>query len=306
MIRKPAFCIALACLLAASATGAANLPAAATVDSAATASPAHHFLWRISKAHETLYLVGSIHALNPDDYPLPVEMETGFRNSAALVEELDLTSVNPYAMQQDAIRLGLYPPNQSLRTELPPAVYQQVATAAGTLGIDMTKLERLRPWLGSLTILGTQLAKLGYSPSDGVDHHFADEAQISHKRVIGLETPAFQLQLLAHLPAQVQQDMLLESLNEAGHFSQELQALVSAWENGDTATLGKILQQEFGPYPQAYQLLIAARNRAWLPRLESLMEDGQPYFVVVGALHLVGPDGLLAGFEKAGYKVEQL
>jgi uncharacterized protein YbaP (TraB family) len=48
------------------------------------------------------------------------------------------------------------------------------------------------------------------------------------------------------------------------------------------------------------------RNQAWLPKLNKQMAGGKQYFVVVGALHLVGQDGLLAMFEKDGYKVEQL
>ena len=44
----------------------------------------------------------------------------------------------------------------------------------------------------------------------------------------------------------------------------------------------------------------------WMPKLKALMAGGKKYFVVVGALHLVGPDGLLALFQKDGYKIEQL
>ncbi|MGA9853489.1 MAG: TraB/GumN family protein [Gammaproteobacteria bacterium] len=286
---------------AAAVTGASISNAAVT-----SAIPARHFLWRISRGHETLYLVGSIHALNPDDYPLPAEMETAFRHSRALVEELNLTLVDPAGVQQEALSMGAYPRGKSLRTELSPAMYQQVAATAQKLGIDMDRLDRLRPWLGSIAILDMQLTQADFDPSEGVDHHFADEAQMAGKRVIGLETSRYQLGLLARLPEKVQEDMLLQSLNEAENFQAEMLALITAWEKGDTAAMEKIMQQDFKNYPLAYKLLIADRNRAWMPRLERLIHSGRQYFVVVGALHLVGPDGLLARFEKAGYKVEQL
>jgi uncharacterized protein YbaP (TraB family) len=35
------------------------------------------------------------------------------------------------------------------------------------------------------------------------------------------------------------------------------------------------------------------------------MAKPQPCFVVVGAAHLIGPDGLLALLKKKGYKIEQ-
>ncbi|MGH8282252.1 MAG: TraB/GumN family protein [Gammaproteobacteria bacterium] len=289
------------------------IPAATTSPSASTSgatatstAPVRHFLWRISRGHESLYLVGSIHALNPDDYPLPPEMEADFAHSTALVEEINLTMVDPASVQQEALRMGTYPKGQSLRTELPPAVYQQVAAGAQKLGIDMARLDRLRPWLSSILVLQMQLTQAGFHASDGVDHHFADEAQMMDKRVIGLETSHYQLELLARLPKKVQQDMLLESLNKAENFQTEIHAMITAWEKGDTAALEKIMQQDFKNYPLAYKLLIVDRNRAWMPRLERLLRSGRQYFVVVGALHMVGPDGLLARFEKAGYKVEQL
>ncbi|MGB9429202.1 MAG: TraB/GumN family protein [Gammaproteobacteria bacterium] len=287
-------------------TAAAAASAAPVANAAAPAASVLHPLWRVSRGRESLYLAGSIHALNPDDYPLPAVMETAFRHSTALVEEINLTMVDPASMQQEALRMGAYPKGKSLRTELPPDVYQQVATGAQKLGIDMSRLDRLRPWLGSIAVLDMQLTQAGFRASDGVDHHFADEAQMMDKRIIGLETPRYQLRLLAGLPAKVQQDMLLESLNEATRFNLEIDALISAWKNGDNAALEKIMQQDFGNYPLTYKLLIVDRNRAWFPRLRRMLRSERPYFVVVGALHLIGLDGLLASFKKAGYKVEQL
>jgi uncharacterized protein len=253
-----------------------------------------------------MYLVGSLHALNPDDYPLPAAMEAAFRHAYGLVEEINLTTVDTASMQQEALRMGAYPRGKSLRKELPPAVYAKVAEGAQKLGIDMQRLDMLRPWLGSIAILDLQLKQAGYSASSGVDHHFADEAQMSGKHIIGLETPHYQLRLLADLPAKVQQEMLLQSLEQAMDFNHEMQQLIDAWRKGDTAALEKILNHDFGSYPLAYKLLIADRNRAWMPRLQRLMRGGRQYFVVVGALHMVGTEGLLARFKKTGYKVEQL
>ena len=278
----------------------------AVVQNAAADVPARDFIWRIGKGRALMYLVGSIHTLNPDSYPLPDIMESAFRDSHALVEEVNLTLVDPVNMREQALQLGAYPRGESLRTELPPAVYQQVANRAQNLGIDMQRLDRLRPWLGSITVLEMQLQQAAFNPSYGLDHHFANEAQMSGKPVIGLETARQQLEFLAHLPARVQQDMLLQSLQQAGNFLVEVHALIRTWQNGDAAGMRRIMQYDFKNYPHAYERLIVDRNRVWFPRLERLARSGHVYFVVVGALHLVGPDGLLARFEKASYKVEQL
>ena len=83
-------------------------------------------------------------------------------------------------------------------------------------------------------------------------------------------------------------------------------SLLNAWHAGDTATLEQVLKADFGPYPAIYQSMLVTRNRNWAPKLEGMLGSGKQYFVVVGALHLVGPDGLLERFRKDGYKVEQL
>jgi uncharacterized protein YbaP (TraB family) len=58
--------------------------------------------------------------------------------------------------------------------------------------------------------------------------------------------------------------------------------------------------------PIMYKRLLVDRNRDWLPKLDALFGRSGRAFVVVGAAHLVGPEGLLAMFRGKGYKVDQL
>ena len=55
-----------------------------------------------------------------------------------------------------------------------------------------------------------------------------------------------------------------------------------------------------------YQRLLVERNRNWMPKLESFFDRRGHTFVVVGAAHLVGPDGLLVMLKSKGYQIEQL
>jgi len=273
---------------------------------AAIGADARHFLWRISKDGNSLYLVGSVHALRPSDYPLPPAMESAFQTAGTLVEEVDLSHLDAESLQLQMQRRGAYPAGQSLRAALPPELYRKVTERAHKLGMDMDDVDSMRPWLVSIVLLDTQLENAGFDPASGVDIHFADEAMALHKPVLGLEDLKFQMGLLANLPEAVQRDALQQSLDESADFNTEMQALLAAWHGGDTAALEKIMRQDFGDYQQLYQPLLVSRNLTWMPRLESMLMSGKRYFVVVGALHMVGPDGLLAHFEKDGYKVEQL
>jgi hypothetical protein len=273
---------------------------------AATTPDDKHFLWRVSKGDAVIYIAGSIHVLRPSDYPLPDIMESTFRNSAGLVEEIDLSHFDPESAQIQMMQIGSYPQGQSLATQLPPDLYRRVTELAKQQKVDMAMLEPMKPWLASIVLLDNQLVKQGFDPSSGVDIHFADEADAGHKPVTGLETPDFQLGMLAKLSDKAQQTMLVQSLQDADDTDHEMQALMGAWRHGDTGMLNKELQTEFGPYPDIYQAILVQRNSAWIPKLEKLAGSGKQYFVVVGALHLVGPDGVLASLEKDGYKIEQL
>ena len=49
-----------------------------------------------------------------------------------------------------------------------------------------------------------------------------------------------------------------------------------------------------------YKKLLVDRNRTWMPKIDDLLARRGHAFIVVGAAHLVGPDGLLAHAEGQG------
>ncbi len=147
-----------------------------------------HFLWRATKGDAALYLAGSVHVLRPSDYPLPAELEAAFKSSAGLVEEIDLSHFDAEGAQMQMMKIGSYPPGQSLKTALPADAYKRVQDLAARQKVDMAMLEPMRPWLASIVLLDNQLVHQGYDPGSGVDIHFADEAEAAGKPVIGLET----------------------------------------------------------------------------------------------------------------------
>ena len=66
------------------------------------------------------------------------------------------------------------------------------------------------------------------------------------------------------------------------------------------------LLDEFDDFPGLYETLVTKRNAAWIPSLERMLVDGRRHLVVVGALHLVGPDSVIELLEKRGHDVERL
>jgi uncharacterized protein YbaP (TraB family) len=75
---------------------------------------------------------------------------------------------------------------------------------------------------------------------------------------------------------------------------------------GPSVQVDFTLLQDFKQEPRLYQRLLVERNRAWLTKIEALFDRQGRAFVVVGAAHLVGPDGLLAMLTAKGFTVQQM
>jgi hypothetical protein len=82
--------------------------------------------------------------------------------------------------------------------------------------------------------------------------------------------------------------------------------LMAAWKAGDAPGVEQIVLSEVKNDPLLYQRLLVERNKTWLPKIEALFARRGHALVVVGAAHLIGPDGVVAMLKSKGYTVEQL
>jgi uncharacterized protein YbaP (TraB family) len=171
------------------------------------------------------------------------------------------------------------------------------------LALDL--IQPMKPWMVMLMIeaLGSQDA--GLDPELGLDKHFYNLATDGRKRVIGLETAESQIDRFDKMPEAMQEQMLRSELAEMDTEKSSLRSILTAWQTGDAAAIEKMLLASFTTNPAAYTSLITERNRNWMPQLETCLKRSSPCFVIVGAAHLVGPQGLLAMLQQKGYRVEQ-
>src|SRR6185369_5165859 len=101
-----------------------------------------------------------------------------------------------------------------------------------------------------------------------------------------------------------QQDHLLaESLKDADTEMANVRQLADAWRSGDYATVERLVLSDLKNDRDLYQSLLVDRNRNWLPKIDALFARRGRAFVVVGAAHLVGPDGLIAMLKAKGARV---
>jgi uncharacterized protein len=272
----------------------------------ANAVVARDFLWKVTGKTGTVYLVGSVHMLTQDYYPLSKTLDDAFKESDLLVEEADLAELLAPQAQLLMLSRGMLPSNQSLDKVISPGTFAAVTKRVAALGLPIEPLKRFKPW--SLALMLTQLEwqKAGFDGELGLDRHFYDRARSDGKPVQGLETAEFQIAQLDGIPMELQERMLSEAVDDVDSEMANISTLAKAWQSGDAVTVERIVLQDMKKEPAIYERLLVARNRNWLPKLEALFTRPGRAFVVVGAAHLIGPDGLIAMLKAKGYQLEQM
>ena len=266
---------------------------------------ARHTFWEVKGRNNTLYLLGSVHMLKPDDSLLPAEALHAYEQSKALVMELDLNDANAEALLGSGLESAMLPEGQTLGEVLGPELYATMVAHAKPLGLEPEIMARFQPWFAALMLEQTALSQSGFEAGAGVDEQFARRAQADHKPIIALETVEEQLGFFAQLPTEQQRQFLRATLKDLDTEASDAAVMVRAWQRGDSAELERLLRKESGDTPELFRMLTTDRNRRWLPRIVALLSESQDYLVIVGALHLVGSDGLIELLRRQGYSVVQ-
>jgi uncharacterized protein YbaP (TraB family) len=244
--------------------------------------------------------------LSKDYYPLSAAMEEAFKESDLLVEEVDISEVTAADNQLSVLRRGMLPASQSLDAVVSPDTFALVSRRLGDLGMPVEPLKRFKPWMLALTLLSLEWQQAGFDPALGLDKHFYDRARAEGKPVQGLETLEDQLSRFDDMTANEQDRLLAQTLRELDTQKRSVSVLADAWKAGDASTIERIVLQDLRQEPRMYERLLVERNRNWLPKIEVLFTRTGRTFVVVGAAHLVGPDGLISMLRSRGYAIEQL
>ena len=281
----------------------------------AAASPVP-LMWKVSDADNDLYLLGSFHMLRASDYPLSKDVDSAFDDAEALVFELSpeelLSPQLGTAMGQAALRIDGTP----LNSELSKAAIARLDTwtaANGkelqTMGLSAQTLQMFEPWFVGLMISITEMNKQGLDPKFGLDMHLIGRASKASKPTSGLEKGSEQIAVFDGMSKTEQLQFLDESLSEAVDAKAEIEKLHSAWRRGDQDALWNGMAADMRrEYPQLYRRVNVARNDAWVPKLQRML-DGEAEddtLIVVGALHLLGEDGVVEKLRAKGYKVERV
>jgi uncharacterized protein YbaP (TraB family) len=265
----------------------------------AQAAPA---LWRVSDADSQIYLFGTIHALKPGVKWRTPLYDAVLARADTVWFEADMESGDPDTIRLLIQRYGS-DPDRPLSRKLAPSDLEALSRRT-----DVARVDHLRPWAAALMLSVRPVLGKGATVERGADLTITRAARNDAKRIRTFETLEDQAKMFASLPEFSELEYLSGVIRDGGaklRLPGRAPSLEAGWLSGKLGPAA--IADMKSKNPVLYEAFLERRNRAWVDRLVSEMAatDGVQ-LVNVGALHMLGPDGLPALLAARGYKVERV
>lgn len=258
----------------------------------------------------TLLLMGTIHIGPPEGWQFSPALREGLERADRFILEIDLREVTEDSVSTLLANTAVIRPPNSLMDLVSPETAKLLDENDATLaqmGLPRNARNWKKPWYIALRLLESASTRSGFEASASAEGVILEA--LGGRPLIGLETLDEQLGIFDNLSPQLQDVMLRDTLLQLDGGVEEIQSLVGAWRRGDEDELEEWARDGIDELPgleEFYAVVLTDRNQRWLSVFRSLLDGpeygGETLFVGVGALHLVGEDGLVNLLREAGYE----
>lgn len=263
-------------------------------------------VWSVRSGDNVIYLGGTVHLLRPSDYPLPAEFEEAYQASSELYFETDIASMSDLSVQAQMLQQLTYGDDESLSTILSEEAYTALSEYTATAGLPIAMLNKFKPGLLISTLQVLVFQSMGFTPQ-GVDAFFHNQAVEDGKSEGQLETIQEQIGFISAMGEGNESEFILLSLQDLAETGDVMEGMIGAWRSGNTERLSSLFVEDMKEEtPALYDSLLLQRNLKWIPQIDRMLQDADTEFVLVGAAHIVGENGLLDLLAKQGYEINQL
>ena len=274
--------------------------------------PPHLPFYIARKANNrTVYILGTMHAAMPADYPLNLPFRP------AILDALKHTSLLAFELspddlvvsQNDVTRYGVCP-IECLSKQLPDALWKRLQWRLRDNPEALEEIQKMRPWLAALLI------ETYDSLASGLQTDYGTEAQLENVYakypIVGLETLSDQMRAFTNLRPAEQWEMLAQDLAQTPQQNAaDMRQLHELWREGDAdklAAWSAARSQRLAQTPDLSNALdekiLYRRNRHFARRIADLSLPDKPLFVAIGVLHLGGSRGVLAKLKENGFQIQ--
>jgi uncharacterized protein YbaP (TraB family) len=268
-------------------------------------------LWEISgkDLSKPSYLLGTFHLKSGDYLDSIPGARTALRFCEQVVGEIIMDDMAGMGIKMQ--QAMMMPSDTTYAMLYSDEDYRFVSEQiASLLGVGLDQLGILKPAAIQLNVVVLAYIEHlpDFDPTNVMDVRIQSEAVKEQKPVLALETVDDQIHtLFGTMSLQRQADLLLCNLKNMDESMDMISELIIAYNQGNLNDLDRLFQQQDSDFcpstPAENDALNKDRNIAWMKKLPDMMKE-KSSFIAVGALHLVGKDGLLNLLEKSGYKVE--
>lgn len=266
---------------------------------------AKSFFWKAQSPTAIVYLLGSIHFAKPDLYPLDPTIEQAFEQASFLVVELDETKIDKEDMRRRILAKGMYEAPDSVESHISESTLKLLEDYLDRYDMPLRGYNRMKPGFLAMTLSIGHVIRMGYLPENGIDMYFQKKAK--DKTVLQLENYTDQLDLFFNMPDE--ELFLKRTLLEFEDFDSQIDETMTAWKTGDTRQMEEnVLVKPLKEAPelrQVYDKIYTARNIKMADKIMDFLRQNDTYFVVVGAGHLIGEQGIVNLLKRQGFKVTQ-
>lgn len=267
--------------------------------SAQTKKAGNSLLWEISGngLKKPSYLFGTHHLIGAKFADTMKVLQEKFKSTDAVVGEIVMDST-----MQTKMAPFLVMKNNTLDSLLTKSEYKEVEDyfKSKQPGFELKQLNNFKPAVVAITMMLFESPDMLKDIGKGMDESFQKYAKKNGKSLYGLETAEYQGALLFDSDLQKQKKALLKSIREVDKSKQKMEELKTYYVTQDIDKLTELFKNQDEESKEFMTELLKNRNKRWLDQLPALMQK-QSLFIVVGAGHLVGAEGLIKGLQLKGY-----
>lgn len=259
--------------------------------------------WEAEVNNSKIYLLGSIHIAKKDTYPLDSTIEMSFSKCSNLVVEMNPNKLNHNLLS----RKTMFEDTTNLLSVLPQGYAAFFDSVFRSNGIPKLLYNKFKPWFAVVTIINLELAK-SFQSEIGIDFYFLKKID-STKNIVELESFNEQADFLESIYNEFPEEFILYFVKELENSQENFDSLYSAWESGDVDRIFELtndFHSNVGFEKRFIETLIYKRNIQMTQKIENMSLNKGCYFIIVGAGHLVGSNGIINLLKKQGYKVKRL
>ncbi|SIT49123.1 GumN family protein [Paraburkholderia ribeironis] len=227
-------------------------------------------------------VLGSMHLFPAAARRTPPWIGQAYDWAEVLVFESDPLAILPFLKTDPRCGAG------RLQPLLPADAWMQLQAVWPVEG-PLAPLVELRPW-AALVVAPTLFQQV----VEGVEPRMLRSAITQAKPYRYLETAHDVATALESIPLETVGAALGLLMGDRDEPQRTLERMHTAWLDGDLQAVQQVaVESPMFNLPNIRHALLDARNRIWATRMRDLFERPERTLVVVGALHLCGPDNLI-------------